>query len=87
MLRRFLLVLVLACAAFSPLAPLPQTLAAEQPSGPKKDCTVYVTRTGHKYHKATCGSIKRSKIPMSRSEAIKKGFTPCKRCGGSDCEK
>ncbi len=42
--------------------------------------TVYITKTGKKYHKDGCSSLKRSKIPISLKEAKEKGFTACKRC-------
>ena len=41
--------------------------------------TVYVTKTGKKYHLGSCSSLRRSKIPMSLAEA-KKGYGPCSRC-------
>ena len=41
--------------------------------------TVYVTRTGAKYHRATCRYLATSKIPMSLKEAAKR-FDPCKVC-------
>lgn len=44
------------------------------------DSTVYITRTGSKYHTATCGALYRSKIPISLSSAIAQGYEPCKRC-------
>jgi methylphosphotriester-DNA--protein-cysteine methyltransferase len=42
--------------------------------------TVYITRTGEKYHKESCSSLKKSKIPITLEEAIKQGYEPCKRC-------
>jgi len=42
--------------------------------------TVYVTRTGAKYHRAGCASLSRSKIAMSLQEAERKGYGPCARC-------
>ncbi|MEI0477966.1 Ada metal-binding domain-containing protein [Brachyspira pulli] len=41
---------------------------------------VYITRTGEKYHLEHCSSLRRSKIKITLSEAIKKGYEPCKRC-------
>ena len=41
--------------------------------------TVYVTRTGKKYHREGCSSLRRSKIPISLAEA-KLGYGPCSRC-------
>jgi hypothetical protein len=42
--------------------------------------TVYVTKSGKKYHRAGCSSLSKSAIPMTKSEAEAKGYTPCARC-------
>ncbi len=42
--------------------------------------TVYVTKTGEKYHASGCSYLSQSKIPMSLSEAKADGYTPCSRC-------
>lgn len=42
--------------------------------------TVYITRTGKKYHNGWCGSLSRSKIPISLAEAKAEGYEPCKKC-------
>ena len=55
-------------------------------SGQKRECTVHVTRTGTRYHRQNCSSLQSSSIPASLDEAIKKGYTPCQRCGGSECK-
>lgn len=34
------------------------------------------------YHKGTCRSIDRHSIVMDRTEAKKRGYTPCSKCGG-----
>jgi hypothetical protein len=44
------------------------------------DSTVYITKTGEKYHKGSCSSLRKSKIEIKVSEAKKRGFEPCKRC-------
>lgn len=79
--------LALCIALIAPKAPL----AASQDDPTKveqtKDCTVYVTRTGHCYHRAGCRSLRLSKFAMSRKDAIARGYTPCRVCGGSDCER
>ena len=85
MFRRFLLVLALLLSFALPGATA-QTARQEHVAVETKDCTVYATRTGHKYHRAGCQYLKSSAIKMSRSEAIKDGYTPCKKCGGSECE-
>ena len=41
--------------------------------------TVYVTRTGKKYHRGSCRYLKKSKIKITLSEA-KKRYQPCKVC-------
>ena len=45
-----------------------------------KDDTVYITRTGKKFHRAGCPSLRYSAIAMKRWEAISKGYAPCKIC-------
>lgn len=42
--------------------------------------TVYVTTTGTKYHVENCRSLKKSKVSISLSDAIAKGYDPCKIC-------
>ncbi len=41
--------------------------------------TVYVTKTGAKYHRDGCRYLSRSKIAMSLKEGAKR-FGPCKVC-------
>lgn len=42
--------------------------------------TVYITKTGTKYHLDWCPSLSSSKIAISRADAIAKGYEPCKVC-------
>jgi hypothetical protein len=61
-----------------------QALATAGPSGPAplaepQQVTVYVTKTGAKYHRSGCQYLRRSCIPMSLAEA-KKRFDPCSVC-------
>ena len=42
--------------------------------------TVYTTKTGTKYHKESCSSLRKSKIKTDIAAAKKKGLTACKRC-------
>lgn len=44
--------------------------------------TVYVTKTGTKYHKSTCGYLSRSSIKTSLLKAKEGGYTACSRCKG-----
>jgi len=42
--------------------------------------TVFTTNTGSKYHVAGCSSLRKSKIPMSLSDAKSEGLTACSKC-------
>lgn len=54
--------------------------SASKASSTTNPQTVYVTKTGKKYHNDGCSSLKKSKIAMSLSEAEAEGCTPCKNC-------
>lgn len=41
--------------------------------------TVYITRTGSKYHRSSCQYLRRSRIPVSLKEA-KQSYGPCSVC-------
>ena len=42
--------------------------------------TVYITKTGKKYHRSGCSYLRKSKIKTTLSKAKSRGYTPCKRC-------
>lgn len=42
--------------------------------------TVYIGKTGTKYHKQDCSSLKGGGSAVSLSEALAQGRTPCKIC-------
>lgn len=42
--------------------------------------TVYITKTGEKYHRAGCRYINKSMIPISFEDAKSRGYTPCSVC-------
>lgn len=44
-----------------------------------KDITVYVTKTGEKYHRSGCQYLSKSKIAMDLSEAAE-SYSPCSKC-------
>lgn len=54
-------------------------LAAAAPTAADDKTTVYVTRTGTKYHAAGCRYLARSQIPMQLSEAAAR-YGPCSVC-------
>ena len=87
MLKRVLLTVALVVSLFAPLAPRAATQDFRAQAAETKDCTVYITRYGHRYHKAGCRYLRQSSFPISRSEAIARGYSPCRVCGGSNCER
>ena len=66
--------------------PAPQPVAPKtvsQPTPPpaqKKDATVYVTKTGKKYHRDGCRYLSKSRIPIGLSNAKAQGYGPCSVC-------
>ncbi len=42
--------------------------------------TVYVTKTGTKYHASSCRYLSQSKIPMALELAKQNGYGACKVC-------
>ncbi len=67
--------------------PTPETITpspAPTPSpSPALTDTVYVTRTGKKYHRGGCRYLSQSKISIELEEAISRGYTPCSVCSPS----
>jgi len=47
---------------------------------PQTEKIVYVTKTGKKYHRLGCHYLSKSCIPISLTEAKRRGYTPCKVC-------
>src|SRR5687767_12011517 len=44
--------------------------------------TVYVTKTGTKYHEETCRYLSKSKISTELKKAKENGYTTCSVCSG-----
>jgi len=42
--------------------------------------TVYITRTGEKYHRDGCRYLRQSRIPTTLREAVRNGYDPCSVC-------
>lgn len=42
--------------------------------------TVYITKTGEKYHREDCSYLRRSSISIGLAEARARGYEPCKVC-------
>jgi len=62
-----------------PSAPPAPVVVVPKPQPATSD-TVYITRTGTKYHRLGCRYLSKSCIPISRSAAIAQGYTPCSVC-------
>lgn len=54
--------------------------AQVSPSTDAGDTTVYVTKTGTKYHASGCSSLSKSKTPLSLADAVSSGYEPCSLC-------
>ena len=57
-----------------------EKIPAAENSGNAHDTTVYITKSGSKYHSSGCTFLRNSKISISRSEAEKYGYEPCSVC-------
>jgi hypothetical protein len=42
--------------------------------------TVYITKTGEKYHRSSCQYLRKSKYAVSMTEAVERGYTACSVC-------
>lgn len=62
----------------APAAP-PIVTPAPAPKQTPQAVTVYVTKTGKKYHRDGCRYLSQSRIPISLSDA-KSGYGPCSVC-------
>jgi hypothetical protein len=52
-----------------------------QPNPPAANpVTVYITNSGEKYHRESCSSLSKSKIPISLEDAVAQGYGACGRC-------
>ncbi len=70
--------------------PTPEIVSVDEPtSEPEKTQqtsiqqngeTVYITKTGTKFHRGTCSSLSKSKIAISFEEACAKMYEPCGKC-------
>lgn len=46
----------------------------------KKEQTVYITKSGKKYHLESCRYVKKGAKAISKDDAIDKGYEACKVC-------
>jgi hypothetical protein len=78
---RRILTLILAVFMLASVAAIaPARNPAPQQQTQTKEQTVYITKTGKKYHTASCRYLSKSKIPISLKDAKANGYTPCSVC-------
>jgi len=80
-MRDIVKLLIFLCLLVSaPVAVVPFQQPGPQKQTQNKTETVYITRTGKKYHRENCRYLATSRIPMSLKHAQAKGYTACKVC-------
>lgn len=80
MLRRALILPVVLCLLAAIACADSQPQAQQAVSAQPQTVTVYITKSGQKYHRDGCSSLQHSKIAISLDEAKRKGYEPCKNC-------
>jgi hypothetical protein len=80
-MHRIARLLVFLCLLVSaPAAVVPFERPALQDQSDNKTQTVYVTRTGKKYHRDGCRYLSSSRMAMSLKDAQAQRYTACKVC-------
>ena len=79
-MRKRILYLFLVFGLLLPAASDVQGRANAYTTAEQKDATVYITKSGEKYHKAGCQYLKKSQIKTTKKEAVKNGYGACKVC-------
>jgi len=74
------LLLLLSLVVFPTVAPSQSQPRPQPKTDQKKEVTVYVTRTGKKYHVDGCRYLRQSRIPVALKDAKAQGYTPCAVC-------
>jgi hypothetical protein len=79
LIRLILAITALSCV--STAAPLSQPTRQSKPiaKADESQITVYITKTGAKYHRAGCSYLRRSSVATTL-KAAKARYTPCSRC-------
>jgi len=79
-MRTRILYLFLVFGLLLPAASDVQGRAAAYTVAEQKDATVYITKSGEKYHKTGCKYLKKSQIKTTKKDAVKNGYGACKVC-------
>lgn len=62
------------------ITPTPAPTPTPEPVSEPVSTTVYITKTGSKYHVDGCQYLSKSQIAISLSDAKSQGYEPCKKC-------
>lgn len=79
-MARFVVFLAFLLTIFSPVSILAESSRPQLQVTQQQSQTVYITRTGKKYHRAGCRYLSHSSIPVSLKEAQANGYAPCSVC-------
>lgn len=55
-------------------------VSSNNDASPSIGTTVYITKTGKKYHRSSCSSLSKSKIETTVFSAKLQGYTACSKC-------
>jgi micrococcal nuclease len=69
-------------AAQAPATQTPAPTVTEKATPTDNDITVYIGKTGNKYHTSRCRTLKNGGTAISLSNAKAQGRTACSICGG-----
>lgn len=78
-MRRFIYCLFILGTLLMPLSVAWSEVPANRITN-QQETTVYITRTGEKYHRGSCRYLSKSKISTTKSQAVKNGYGACKVC-------
>ncbi len=79
-MRKRIFYLFLVFALLLPAASDVQGRAVAYTVAEQKDVTVYIAKSGEKYHKAGCQYLKKSQIKTTKKEVVKNNYGACKVC-------
>ena len=79
-MRRLLILALALLVLATPGAILPAQQPTPKSQTQTKEQTVYITKTGKKYHRDGCRYLSKSKLATSLKDAKANGYTACSVC-------
>lgn len=80
LLLKLSLSLLLVLGTFGSVFNSPSPAEAKSNYSDQQEASVYITKTGKKYHRAGCRYLKWSRVKIDRSKAVELGKEPCLVC-------